>query len=266
MPSVTVLKKATVSLFSFNRDREKSITTILVDRQEQRNALSLAMWEELPSLIAEEEKQGTRVLIFSGVGKLFGAGADLGELKELKSNIEAKRLWQAISGAFKAVGETPLATIARINGPCLGGSCLLASFCDLRIASQDAVFAVPVAKLGIILDDECVLRLADLIGPARTKELLFCAATIDSAEALAIGLINRLVPESADTKKDLEAQVEKIAIDIAENSAGTIAQAKASLLKRLHHDYQSSTEKLAAVEASYLTDEFRQRLEKLGII
>lgn len=259
MLSDTVSKKATVSLFSFNRERQKLITTVLVDRQEQRNALSLAMWEELPLLIKEEEKKGTRVLIFSGTGKHFGAGADLSELKELKTQTEAKRLWQAISGAFKAIGETPMATIARINGACLGGSCLLASFCDLRIASEDAVFAIPVAKLGIVLDDECVLRLADLIGQGKTRELLFGAATIDSAEAQSIGLVNQVVKGG-----DLESVVNRLATLIGENSAGTIANVKESLAKRLNH--RSSDAKLQAVHDSYLTDEFRLRLEKLGII
>lgn len=259
MLSDTVSKKATVSLFSFNREPQKLITTVLVDRQEQRNALSLAMWEELPLLIKEEEKKGTRVLIFSGTGKVFGAGADLSELKALKTQAEAKRLWQAISGAFKAIGESPLVTIARINGACLGGSCLLSSFCDLRIAAEDAVFAIPVAKLGIVLDDECVLRLADLIGPGKTRELLFSAATIDSAEAQAIGLVNQVVEGG-----DLETVVNRLAMNIAENSAGTIANVKESLAKRLNHS--SNKEKLQAVHDSYLTDEFRQRLEKLGII
>ncbi len=77
-----------------------------------------------------------------------------------------------------------------IDGPCLGGGCLVAAACDLRYASQLAIFSVPVARLGIVLDQSNVLRLAGLIGPAWTKELIYSAATIDSITAQSIGLIN----------------------------------------------------------------------------
>jgi enoyl-CoA hydratase/carnithine racemase len=96
------------------------------------------MWESLPRLIKKlEEEDGARLIIFTGSGKYFAAGADFDDLRQIVDYASAARFWQAISAALETIAELELPTIAMVNGPCLGGGCLLANACDLRFAALD---------------------------------------------------------------------------------------------------------------------------------
>ncbi len=244
---------------NFRLESQDKVTTIFIDRPEQRNALSTQMWLAIPEIIQEEALAGTSVIIFAGAGGNFGAGADFADLKDLKTTADADYLWRAIAGALEACYYAPLTAIARIHGACLGGSCLLASACDLRYAAADASLGIPVAKLGIVLDDGCVNRLADLVGTARARELLFSGCTISGIEAQSIGLVNKAMEEA-----ELTAYTLTQAKTIAANSSNTIKEVKQSLSRRRRSpDSDVLIKQMERIRNSYLSNEFKERLSKL---
>lgn len=232
-------------------DQASGIATITFNRPDAANAISTAMWESLPRLIHKLIEDGSRLLIFTGSGKYFAAGADFEDLRQIVDYATAARFWQAISTALETIAELEIPTIAMVNGPCLGGGCLLANACDLRFAALDsAIFAIPVARLGIILDDSNVQRLVNLIGQAKAKELLFSAATIGSTRAATIGLINQAVEDAR-----LEAYTLEFARTILANSSLTVAATKASIARLNNH----VREQERAI-VGYLSSDFRNRM------
>lgn len=241
--------------------KNNGVVTFQINRPEAHNALSEEMWNAIPQFIQEEALRGTRVIILEGSEGNFGAGADLNQMRELKSAEDAGRLWHAIVSALESIYFSPLPVIAKIRGSCLGGSCLLASACDIRLAALDARFAIPVARLGIVLDDGCLDRLRELIGPAWTKQLIFSACTVDGGKAEKIGLVTEAIePERLDE------HCEQLALQIAENSPNTILECKRSLRRhRLKTDSETVRQQLETIKNSYVSSEFKERLSKLGI-
>lgn len=241
--------------------KNNGVVTFQINRPEAHNALSEEMWNAIPQFIQEEALRGTRVIILEGSEGNFGAGADLNQMRELKSAEDAGRLWHAIVSALESIYFAPLPVIAKIRGSCLGGSCLLASACDIRLAALDARFAIPVARLGIVLDDGCLDRLRELIGPAWTKQLIFSACTVDGGKAEKIGLVTEAIePERLDE------HCEQLALQIAENSPNTILECKRSLRRhRLKTDSETVRQQLETIKNSYVSSEFKERLSKLGI-
>ena len=239
------------------------IATVSFNRPKTRNAISKAMWKALPTLVSGLAAQGARVIIFTGEGQAFAAGADINELTALKDKAGANDFSQAITDGIEAVAQVKAVTIAMIDGPCLGGGCLIAAACDLRYASQLATFSVPIARLGIVLDQTNVLRLAGLIGPAWTKELIYSAATIDSITAQSIGLIN----DYFEGKDQLVQFVQAKAKAIAANSMASILGVK-STINSLYGPSRDLPEALRGpskqeVAESYLSEELKARLAKI---
>ncbi|HEY9792164.1 MAG TPA: enoyl-CoA hydratase/isomerase family protein [Candidatus Obscuribacterales bacterium] len=234
---------------------ENKIGWIGLNRPSMRNAISKTMWEELPSALAALQKDGARVIVFEGEGEAFCAGADLLELQALNSNAAARENWMAIRNALNTVARLEVPTIAMINGPCMGGGCLLACACDLRYCSSDARFSVPVAQLGILLDDDNIARLVSLIGRGFTAEMLFTAAPIDSRKAELMGLVNAAVADD-----ELRTVVLTAANGIIRNVPAAIAKTKlrVNALSNLLFAEQDQTPMIE----SYLSDEFRSRVSK----
>ena len=146
---------------------------VFIDRPEFRNALSTAMWRALPVVLDSLKTSGARAIVLGGAGGAFASGADLTELKELRTSEQANEFWSAIEDCLNFVSNFSLPVVAMIDGACVGGGCLLASACDLRYASERATFAVPVARLGIILDDASIARLVSILGDSFTRQMLF---------------------------------------------------------------------------------------------
>lgn len=179
-------------------EQDGPVLSLYLDRPDKANALTQAMWDDLPGLVATaEEAPGARVLVLRSVTeKVFSAGADVSEYRANAGSVD----WglanhRRVTAATNSLAETPLATIAAIAGPCAGGGVGLITACDLRVASETASFAVPPAKLGLIYPQPDTARLIDLIGPARAKRLLLTAARVGAQWALTAGLIDELVPE-----------------------------------------------------------------------
>ena len=131
---------------------ENQVGIITFNRPQVHNALTTAMWLALPTLMDNLKAAGAALIIFRGSGRSFAAGADFSELKAIKDFEDAARIWDSIDGALRAVSSCTLPTVALIQGPCLGGGCLLATACDIRLATPEALFGIPVARLGLKLD------------------------------------------------------------------------------------------------------------------
>jgi len=223
------------------------IGRVTLNRPDQHNALTRRMWQQLPRTLDEVRAAGAKVVLVGGSGSSFASGADLDELAKLDGYTAARDHWHAIRDCLHALAFFELPTVAVINGPCLGGGLLLAIACDLRYASRQATFSLPVARLGIVLDDENIGRLKDTVGAGAARELLFTAGTISSTRALAIGLVNAVVP--AD---ELGRCAEKAAAAIAANAPASIAEAKRSLSRCLSGAAAAGSQDESVVVSSYL--------------
>jgi enoyl-CoA hydratase/carnithine racemase len=196
------------------------VSFLTLDRPDKRNALSGPVLEELATAIARVAKDSrTRVMILRGNGPAFCAGLDLGELEEPGSlgSLDSR----LIERVLKPLEACPQPTIAMVHGDAIAGGCELALHCDLRVAATDALFAMPVARIGLAAPYPLTLKLVETIGVAATKELLFTGEAIGAERALALGMVNRVVPAAA-----LEESALSLAAAIAGNAPIAVAAMK----------------------------------------
>ena len=173
--------------------------TLTLARPDKANALTEAMLEALALAATEAATNGAKVLILTGEGRVFSAGADL---DGMKAGLGLSPAWEAASAAVAAF---PGLSIAALNGTLAGGAMGVALACDLRIAVPSANFFYPVMRLGYRPQPSDPARLAALVGPARAKMILLAAQKIDAETALSWGLIDRIsTPEAlTDTAMSL---------------------------------------------------------------
>jgi len=162
---------------------------VVLDRPEVRNAIDAAMVAELHTLCAALEAR-PKVLVLTGAGGVFAAGADLRQLRERRREDALRGI---NSGVFERVAQLPLPTVAAVDGPALGGGAELAYACDFRIATPRARFGNPEAQLGILAAAGATWRLRELIGLPLAREVLLAGRVLDGAQAHAAGLVSRLV-------------------------------------------------------------------------
>ena len=213
-------------ILSETRD-DGAIGLITLNRPARHNALNLAMWQEVAASVrALGAEPATRVIVLRGAGeKAFASGADLHELATFRQTPEgAAAFHDAVESAFAALATVEQPVIAMIHGYCIGGGCELAVACDLRMADERARFGIPAAKLGIVLGVDELRRLANLVGLAVAKEILFSSRHLDAGEALRAGLVNQVVPAA-----ELEDAVFTLARQIAANDPTAVAAAKSLL-------------------------------------
>lgn len=172
---------------------EGGIGTIRLDRP-PLNALNAAVQEEIRAAAQEASaRDDVAAVIVHGGEKVFAAGADIKEMQPMSYPDMVARS-AALQSSFTAVAQIPKPTVAAITGYALGGGCELALCCDFRIAAETAKLGQPEILLGIIPGAGGTQRLARLVGPARAKDLIFSGRFVDAAEALAIGLVDEVVP------------------------------------------------------------------------
>lgn len=202
-----------------------AIGRLTLNRPERLNAMSSTMLRELADAARWFDAQrGVRVVIVSGAGRAFSAGADLKD----PSRGEADASWldrraaaQLGSRMMDAIEAMNAATIASVHGFAVGGAVLLMAACDLRVAGADARFSIPEVELGIPLAWGGIPRLVREIGPAMTKELVITCRQFTPQEAKEMGLVNRITPSD-----QLEAQTGKLAEEIAAMPAVPVAITK----------------------------------------
>lgn len=177
------------------------VATITLTRPEKKNALSIALRDEVSdALDALAGDPAVKVIVVTGAGDFFSAGFDLKEFRDLGDPAHAERLWASSDRFHHAVLSCPLPTIAAVNGPALAGGFDLAILCDLRVAASTASFAHPEIAFG----DVVYGPLRELVGGAVARELALTGRTVDAAEALALRLVSSVVPP-----EELRAEVER---------------------------------------------------------
>ncbi|MFN3868746.1 MAG: enoyl-CoA hydratase [Hyphomicrobiaceae bacterium] len=180
------------------RDDGTAIATL--NRPEARNALTFEMYERLAEICRGIAPGGAiKVLIVTGAGtKAFAAGTDISAFRDFTTREQAIAYEQKMDGVLGAIETCAVPTIAAIAGACTGGGGAIAACCDIRIATRDMRFGFPIARtLGNCLSMTNLARLAELIGPARTKEMIFTARLIEAEEALRIGLVSEIHDDHA---------------------------------------------------------------------
>ena len=216
------------------------VVVCMFNRPEARNALNLDMVNETRALLLElENRDDVRALVFAGAGdKAFISGADIAELKERGKQDALARINAAL---FRDIETFRWPTIAAISGYALGGGCELALACDIRVCTDTSKFGQPEVSLGIIPGAGATYRLPRIVGQGMARELIFTANIIDAAEALRIGLVNRVV--SGDALMDVALE---LATKISSNSALALQLAKVGL----NASNEEGTEACMALEAS----------------
>lgn len=200
---------------------ENAVGRLILNRPNKLNPLSIQTLREIAAAARWfDARRAVKVVVISGAGRTFSAGADLGGFsgpQELTIR-EAADLGREMADAMERMRAV---SVASIHGWCVGGGMVLAAACDLRIASDDARFSIPEVDLGLPLAWGGVPRLVREIGPARTKELIMSCRAFGAAEAAAIGFVNRVVPAT-----DLAGEVDALAQSLAAKASHALLSTK----------------------------------------
>ncbi len=173
--------------------RDGPVATVLIDNTAKRNAMTAAMWQALPPLLhGLAEDDAVRVVVLTGEGQTFCAGADIGDLAQIGAQTAGQNVTVA---AEEALAAFPKPTIAAIAGDCVGGGCQLALACDLRLAAHGSRFGITPAKLGLIYPPTSIRRLVAVAGASTARWLLLSADLVGADRAQQLGLVHELVPE-----------------------------------------------------------------------
>jgi enoyl-CoA hydratase/carnithine racemase len=242
-------------------EKQAGIATIIINRPEKRNALSLSVVDNLLEAWRDIERDpAVRVVVLSGAGnRAFAAGADLDELPSAFSSPDSARDYDARFGQlYDAITESRVPVIARMAGHAIGGGCLLAMACDLRIAAEEIRIGFPVARIGLFLSPHEHRLLLSHLPISKAKLLIFSARKITAQQALEWNLLDMVVPAS-----QLDATVLALAQDIAAGAPLAIGCAK-SMLNAL--DAQSNVQQAIsnAYETIYRSADLAEGLAAIG--
>jgi enoyl-CoA hydratase len=205
--------------------------TLTFNNPDRHNAVSLEMWQASARVLENfAADPAVRVVVLTGAGdKAFVSGADISKFESERGSAEAVAAYNAAGERLQQMLlDYPKPTVALIRGYCMGGGVNIAACCDLRIANEKARFAVPAAKLGLGYSYASIRRLMDLIGPQFVYEMLLTARQLDSTDALRMGLVNRIVPDTG-----IEAYVLDLADTIAGNAPLTLRAVKRAVREAL---------------------------------
>jgi enoyl-CoA hydratase/carnithine racemase len=228
---------------------------VIFNNPERHNAVSLDMWaatsDILNGYLNDDE---VRVVVLTGAGgKAFVSGADISKFESERATMEHTKHYNAtVERAYAGIQDFPKPTIAMIRGYCIGGGLGLAVCCDLRIASDNAKFAVPAAKLGLGYSYAGLRRLIEVIGPAFAKEIFFTARQFDTKEARLMGLVNRVVADG-----ELESYVKSYAETMAANAPLTVKAVKYIVGEVMKDESERNIARCAElVEACFASNDF----------
>jgi enoyl-CoA hydratase len=245
-------------------ERTGAVATLWLDRPAKLNALSRPLWSAIPAAVAAlDADPEVRVIVLAGRGKAFCAGIDLvdhapgmaggGSLSGKGDSAVGKRLallddirrYQETCSCF---ADTNKPVIAAVHGPCIGAGMDLITACDIRLASADATFSVRETKIAMVADVGSVQRLPRVIGDGHARELIFTGRDIDSARALAIGLVNEVLPDAAA----VHARAAALAQEIAANSPLAVQGSKQVLGHASRREVQDGLDYVALWNAAFL--------------
>ncbi|MGH7057391.1 MAG: enoyl-CoA hydratase/isomerase family protein [Acetobacteraceae bacterium] len=239
-------------------ETKDGILRVVFNRPQARNAFTFAMYERLAELCRKAEADGTvRAVLFTGAGeKAFAAGTDISQFRAFATPEDAIGYEERIGRVIGAVEACPKPTIAAIAGACTGGGGAIAAACDLRIAAPNLRFGFPIARtLGNCLAMENLARLSELIGPARTIDMIFTARLIEAAEAKQIGLVHEITADIAG----LMPRAEELARTVAANAPLTLRATKEAL-RRLRPSLAADAGR-DLILMCYMSRDFREGME-----
>jgi len=218
--------------------KEGPVGWLIFNNPERRNAVSVDMWEAIPRVLADYEADPeVRLIVLSGAGdKAFVSGADISQFEKERSSADAVQRYEELAegAAAKLQGcDKPL--IAMIRGYCLGGGMNIAVLCDIRIASDDARFGIPAAKMGLGYRASSMKNLVEVVGAAYAREIMITARQFTAAEAREMGLVNRLT-----SKEDLEKVTREYCDMISGNAPLTMRTAKRIIRELGKVDYDAA--------------------------
>ncbi|WP_375307651.1 enoyl-CoA hydratase [Bradyrhizobium sp. A11] len=221
------------------------VGVITFNNPDKRNAMSLEMWEGFgEALTALRDDETVRVVILRGAGgKAFVSGADISQFEKTRHNAAASEQYAKRSAAQRALlADFPKPTIACIEGFCLGGGMQVAMLADIRLAAHGSQFGIPAARLGIAYGYDGLKHLVSLVGPSWARLLMYTGMRIESAEALRIGLVERLFPID-----ELWGETMAIAHAITENAPLAIKAAKITIAQVLKDESQRDMDAIKAI-------------------
>ena len=241
---------------SIRVEKQGRVGYLLFDHPERRNAISTEMWRAIPGAAAElAADDEVRVVVLRGTGETaFVAGADISEFERSRTGESARDYDVDGTRAFAALSNLEKPVLAAIHGFCVGGGVAIALTADVRYASDDAVFAIPAARLGLGYGMAGVENLAQVVGLPAAKEIFFTASRFDAEAALRMRLVNRVLP-----KTELDGFVRDTAERIAENAPLTVRSIKLSAREIARPHAQRDVDlALRAVRACFESEDYRE--------
>src|SRR6201984_3722638 len=239
------------------KDITDGVGVVTFNNPDKRNAMSLDMWEGLGHALTElRDDETVRVVILVGAGdKAFVSGADISQFEKTRHNAEASEEYSRRSAAQRApLADYPKPTIACIRGFCLGGGMQVAMLADIRIAASDSHFGIPAAKLGIAYGYDGLRHLVSLVGPSWARLIMYTGMKIDSAEALRIGLVDRVVPN-----EELRGATMEIARTISSNAPLAVQAAKITIAQVLKDPVERDMEAIKKIGIDCMdSEDFRE--------
>lgn len=225
-----------------------AIARLTINRAERRNAITLAMWHAIADHVeALGRADDARVLVISGAGADFSAGADISEFEAVRRDAGTARAYEeANSRAFASLRNAPFATIAAIKGICFGGGFGIAAACDIRIANPAARFAVPAAKLGLAYPHDAMLDIISTAGAQLIRYLVFTGSEMTAAAAKESGFLLETVDDNR-----LGRRIDEIAAMIAANAPLSVRATKAAIRAALTGEPGDIAHAKAAGDATF---------------
>ena len=229
------------------------VAQLLYDNEARRNAISIAMSQQAAELLEKYAVDPeVRLLVIAGAGdKSFISGADISEFEKTRKDPETAAAYSQLSTRmYTLVHDFPKPTIAKIRGFCFGGGMGLAAACDLRFASDDSLFSIPAARLGISYRLDFLSWLNGIVGAARTREMLITARRYKAREALAMGLVHQVAPVA-----EFEKAFEDYLAPMKENAPLSMAASKQMISALANPLAPIDREKLKALSTACLASE-----------
>lgn len=237
-------------------EQKDAIAVLTISREKALNALNSEVLGELDAAIDAIDLDTVRCLIITGAGqKSFVAGADIGEMSTLTKE-EGEAFGKKGNDVFRKIETLPIPVIAAVNGFALGGGCELSMSCDIRLASENAVFGQPETGLGITPGFGGTQRLARIIPVGKAKEMLYAGTKVKAAEALTLGLVNAVYPS-----EELLPAAEKLAGKIARNAPIAVRASK----KAVNEGLQVSIDEGVAIEEKLFGSCFESEDQRNGM-
>ncbi len=237
-------------------EKKDGIAVVTMNRPKALNALNSEMLKEIKSVVKDLNSDETvKVVIFTGSGKSFVAGADIAEMSELSAEA-GREFAQLGQGVFRHIEIMNKPTIAAVNGFALGGGCEISMSCDIRIASNKAKFGQPEVGLGITPGFSGTVRLSRMVGVAKAKELIYTAKLISADEAEKIGLVNQVVEPD-----ELMSVAMDMAKEIASKAPLAVRYSKEAINRSLDVDIDTGN----SIEAGYFGLCFATEDQKNGM-